>query len=109
MQVWRWAQQYRTQLTGPPLPEMARLVAWLQAHVPGEDADPAHTRISHGDFRFEPAPSCFTSAGDEPENLNAHAHAHALLTWGCRLVVGCSRQGHNPACSCMSVEAGTVP
>ena len=37
---------------------MTRLVAWLQAHVPAEDADPAHTRISHGDFRCPtPAPS----------------------------------------------------
>lgn len=51
VQVWRWAQQYRAQLAGPPLPEMTRLVAWLEQHVPAEDADVAHTRISHGDFR----------------------------------------------------------
>ena len=61
-QVWRWAQQYRAQLTGPPLPEMACLVKWLQAHVPGEDADPAHTRISHGDFRCPPPAPSFAYA-----------------------------------------------
>ena len=50
-QVWRWAQQYRTQLLGAPMPEMVSLIAWLQSHIPAEDADPTVTRISHGDFR----------------------------------------------------------
>ncbi|EIE24888.1 acyl-CoA dehydrogenase NM domain-like protein [Coccomyxa subellipsoidea C-169] len=52
-QVWRWAQQYRSQLTGPPLPQMAALISWLEAHIPPEDGDPSATRISHGDFRLD--------------------------------------------------------
>ncbi|KAK9918804.1 hypothetical protein WJX75_007054 [Coccomyxa subellipsoidea] len=52
-QVWRWAQQYRSQLTGPPLPQMTALIAWLEAHIPAEDGDPSATRISHGDFRLD--------------------------------------------------------
>lgn len=36
---------------GPPMPEMLQLHAWLEAHIPAGDADPAATRISHGDFR----------------------------------------------------------
>ena len=51
VQVWRWAQQYRTQLLGEPMPEMVSLIDWLQSHIPAEDADPTVTRISHGDFR----------------------------------------------------------
>lgn len=53
-QVWRWAQQYRSQLTGPPLPLMSALISWLEAHIPAEDTDPSATRISHGDFRCSP-------------------------------------------------------
>ena len=51
VQVWRWAQQYKSQLLGEPMPEMMELIAWLQSHIPAEDADPTVTRISHGDFR----------------------------------------------------------
>lgn len=50
-QVWRWSQQYRSQVLGEPLPEMSALAAWLGAHVPDQDADPSATRISHGDYR----------------------------------------------------------
>ncbi|CAL8464134.1 g3669 [Coccomyxa elongata] len=52
-QVWRWAQQYRSQLTGPPLPQMTALISWLEAHIPAEDTDPSVTRISHGDYRLD--------------------------------------------------------
>lgn len=54
-QVWRWAQQYRSQLAGPPLPHMTALIAWLEAHIPLDDADPSVTRVSHGDFRRVPS------------------------------------------------------
>ena len=50
-QVWRWAQQYKSQLLGAPMPEMMALIGWLQSHIPAEDSDPSVTRISHGDFR----------------------------------------------------------
>jgi aminoglycoside phosphotransferase (APT) family kinase protein len=56
-QVWRWSQQYKSQVAGQPLPEMAQLAAWLEANVPAEDSDPGVTRISHGDYRC--APHCF--------------------------------------------------
>ena len=51
LQVWRWSQQYESQLVGSPLPEMQRLSAWLKDHVPPDDEDSAVSRISHGDFR----------------------------------------------------------
>ena len=54
-QVRRWAQQYKSQLLGEPMPEMMALIAWLQSHIPAEDSDPSVTRISHGDFRCAPA------------------------------------------------------
>ena len=50
-QVWRWAQQYKSQLLGEPMPEMVALIGWLQSHIPAEDSDPSVTRISHGDYR----------------------------------------------------------
>eukprot|EP00891_Asterochloris_glomerata_P001698 jgi/Astpho2/1698/fgenesh1_pm.00032_%23_14_t len=52
-QVWRWSQQYESQLVGSPLPEMQRLSAWLKDHVPADDEDPAVSRVSHGDFRLD--------------------------------------------------------
>lgn len=33
------------------MPEMLSLHGWLAAHIPAGDADPAGTRISHGDYR----------------------------------------------------------
>lgn len=51
MQVWRWAQQYRAQLSGEPMPEMMQLHAWLQANVPASDDDASQTRIAHGDYK----------------------------------------------------------
>lgn len=56
MQVWRWAQQYKSQLLGEALPEMMSLIAWLQSNIPKEDEDPTVTRISHGDFRYARSP-----------------------------------------------------
>ena len=52
LQVWRWSQQYESQLVGNPLPEMQQLSAWLKDHVPADDEDSAVGRISHGDFRW---------------------------------------------------------
>ena len=52
LQVWRWSQQYESQLVGSPLPEMQQLSAWLKDHVPADDEDSAVGRISHGDFRW---------------------------------------------------------
>lgn len=53
-QVWRWAQQYKSQLLREPMPEMMALIGWLQRHIPAEDSDPNVTRVSHGDFRRAP-------------------------------------------------------
>jgi aminoglycoside phosphotransferase (APT) family kinase protein len=35
-----------------PMREMEQLHGWLEANIPPTDADPAATRISHGDFRW---------------------------------------------------------
>lgn len=52
LQAWRWGRQYAAQLKGPPLLEMQRLNAWLEAHIPhSSDSDPAQTCIAHGDYR----------------------------------------------------------
>lgn len=34
-----------------PMPEMLRLHAWLEAHLPPTDGEAGATRISHGDYR----------------------------------------------------------
>jgi hypothetical protein len=51
--VWRWAQQYRASVSPgeSPLPEMAALAEWLEAHIPATDTDASAARISHGDYR----------------------------------------------------------
>ena len=54
LEVWRWRRQYAAQLNGPPLPEMQRLIEWLEAHIPPSDADPQVTCIAHGDYRSTP-------------------------------------------------------
>lgn len=33
------------------MPEMVRLIRWLESHIPAGDDNPANTRISHGDYR----------------------------------------------------------
>ena len=51
LQVWRWKQQYLAQVAGKPMPELLQLASWLEGNIPPCDADPATTRISHGDYR----------------------------------------------------------
>lgn len=51
LQVWRWSQQYYSQLKAEPLPEMADLIQWLKEHIPEDDNYASVTRVSHGDFR----------------------------------------------------------
>ena len=34
------------------MPEMVRLMQWLEAHIPAGDDKPSVTRISHGDYRW---------------------------------------------------------
>ncbi|KAK2080362.1 hypothetical protein QBZ16_000215 [Prototheca wickerhamii] len=54
-QVKRWTRQYLASvLPGQaPLAEMTSLAAWLAANVPADDADPARTSLTHGDFRLD--------------------------------------------------------
>ena len=82
LQVWRWAQQYKSQLLGEPMPEMMALIGWLQSHIPAEDADPTVTRISHGDFRC--------AAIDHTVSLPIARHVclHSLLLSLCTWNVG---------------------
>ncbi len=47
-QIGRWGQQYVAAKTGE-IPAMARLMAWLPAHIPPGD----ETTIVHGDYRVE--------------------------------------------------------
>ena len=47
-QVSRWTRQYQASRTGP-MEAMDRLMAWLPAHIPAEDA----TAVVHGDFRMD--------------------------------------------------------
>jgi aminoglycoside phosphotransferase (APT) family kinase protein len=53
-QVWRWGRQYQQSVPQgqAPMREMEQLHGWLEANIPPTDADPAATRISHGDFRW---------------------------------------------------------
>jgi aminoglycoside phosphotransferase (APT) family kinase protein len=46
-QLHRWVGQYRASET-ESIPAMERLIEWLPAHVPGDDA----TTLVHGDFRI---------------------------------------------------------
>lgn len=52
-QVARWDTQYRSQLQGPPMAEMAALTDWLRANVPVGDGDASVACITHGDFRLD--------------------------------------------------------
>ena len=82
LQVWRWAQQYKSQLLGEPMPEMMALIGWLQSHLPAEDADPTVTRISHGDFR------CAAIAHTVSLPIPRHGCLHSLLLSLCTWKVG---------------------
>ena len=45
--VARWTKQYKASEIGP-IPDMDRLIAWMERHIPQED----ETTIAHGDFRL---------------------------------------------------------
>ncbi len=49
-QVARWSKQYAAS-AGEPIPAMDRLIAWLPAHVPADDAPPV--ALVHGDYRID--------------------------------------------------------
>lgn len=51
-QVGRWTKQYRAAET-EPIEAMNRLIDWLPQRIPASDADPAVTRIVHGDYRLD--------------------------------------------------------
>ncbi|KAI8470744.1 MAG: acyl-CoA dehydrogenase [Monoraphidium minutum] len=51
-QVERWARQYAASVAAP-CPRVARLVAWLRANVPAEDAAPRRAAVVHGDYRLD--------------------------------------------------------
>ena len=48
-QIGRWVKQYRASAT-EEIPEMDRLIAWLEAHVPPDDGQRA---LVHGDYRID--------------------------------------------------------
>jgi len=49
-QIGRWSKQYKAAETDP-IDEMDKLIAWLPAAIPADDA----TTIVHGDYRFDNA------------------------------------------------------
>jgi aminoglycoside phosphotransferase (APT) family kinase protein len=51
-QVRRWQRQYAASVPAP-CPRLARLVEWLRANVPAEDAAPPRAAVIHGDFRLD--------------------------------------------------------
>ena len=79
-QVRRWAKQYHAQLTGPPLPQMERLIAWLQGNIPAADADASQARIAHGDYRCALCWPC-----DHPTLLLSWVLASCLIKQACML------------------------
>ncbi|GIL53888.1 hypothetical protein Vafri_9402 [Volvox africanus] len=51
-QLRRWSDQYTASMPSPAL-EVTRLVDWLMAHVPLDDAAPPRPAVVHGDFRLD--------------------------------------------------------
>lgn len=51
-QVERWARQYAASVAAP-CPRVTRLVGWLRANVPAEDAAPPAPAVVHGDYRLD--------------------------------------------------------
>lgn len=51
-QVARWTRQYQAAET-ETIEAANRLIEWLPEHLPPGDADPASTRIVHGDYRLD--------------------------------------------------------
>ncbi|MCK9512228.1 MAG: phosphotransferase family protein [Pigmentiphaga sp.] len=50
--IQRWGRQYRNSIA-TPIAAMENLSVWLPEHLPAGADDPRHTRLTHGDFRFE--------------------------------------------------------
>ncbi|WP_417604194.1 phosphotransferase family protein [Primorskyibacter flagellatus] len=48
-QLGRWTKQYRASETGP-LPDMDRLISWLETHLPPDDGQ---RTLVHGDYRID--------------------------------------------------------
>lgn len=96
LQVWRWSQQYQAQLTGQALPEMMQLIGWLKDHIPADDNDPTVTRISHGDYRYDP----------HDDNLFlCHTAGSGAITC-VKPRPSCSGQQHE--CKSMSISLGSA-
>ncbi|GLI68327.1 hypothetical protein VaNZ11_012722 [Volvox africanus] len=51
-QLRRWSDQYTASMPSPA-PDVTRLVDWLVAHVPPDDAAPPRPAVVHGDFRLD--------------------------------------------------------
>lgn len=80
-QISRWKRQYEASAQAE-LPEMTRLIAWLEAHIPAEEA----TAIVHGDFRLgnmmiDPAAPRITAVLDW--ELSTLGHPLADLAYCC--------------------------
>lgn len=81
-QTSRWARQYRAS-AGRPSPDVARLIAWLEAEMPEDDGTKA---LVHGDFRLDN----MIFAPDKPEviglidwELATLGHPMADLAYQC--------------------------
>lgn len=80
-QVARWTKQYKD-AESDPIPEMDRLIEWMQAHIPTED----ETGIAHGDFRLgnlmlHPTEPRIVAVLDW--ELSTLGHPLADLAWNC--------------------------
>lgn len=80
-QIHRWTEQYRASET-EPIPSMERLIAWLPAHIPPDDA----AAIVHGDYRL----ANMIVRGTEPRilavvdwELSTLGHPLADLAYNC--------------------------
>lgn len=75
-QVRRWKAQYLKSGQGPSMPEMLRLIVWLEGRAADTDAR-ASTCITHGDYRLDNlvfAPGSGSASGPAPRVL-------AVLDW----------------------------
>ncbi|HUA33609.1 MAG TPA: phosphotransferase family protein [Candidatus Binataceae bacterium] len=80
-QVARWTRQYRA-AEMDPIPEMDRLIEWMEQHIPKED----ETSIAHGDFRLgnlilHPTEPRVIAVLDW--ELSTIGHPLADLAWNC--------------------------
>jgi len=89
-QLKRWGAQYaasrRAGAGAPALPEVERLLGWLAAHVPAEDAAPPRPAIVHGDYRldnlvFTPPGATSRASGAPATNASGAPQLAAVLDW----------------------------